>query len=100
MFAEDAPRCLAILHQAVRDRDPVALADGAHQLKTICRTVGANGLGTLLDEVEDAGRQRSLENGATRVTEVERRLRTVVIELQNSRGKWRGAPPAPSSSRS
>ena len=88
MFAQETPRCLAILHRAVDCRDPAALAACAHQLKSTCGTLGARNLGRLLEEVEAAGRAGAIDGCGSKLTEVERRVQSMLSELAEVEREW------------
>src|SRR5262249_18388294 len=76
LFAEDSPRLLSEIKQAVVRGEGVGLARAAHTLKGAASNFGAHGVVTLARRLEEAGRAERLAEAdviyVTLETEVER----------------------------
>lgn len=55
-FREDAEKAVDAIAQAMQARDATALVLPAHKVKSEARQFGAEALGALCEEIEDAGR--------------------------------------------
>ena len=60
-FLEDLPRQTAALKTAIHSGDPAVTASAAHRLKGAAGTIGGDALHQLLDEIERAGKNKSME---------------------------------------
>jgi two-component system, sensor histidine kinase and response regulator len=86
-FLESAPRCLAGIEEALRSEDAIRLAQEAHGLKGISRTIGALDQAVVCEALEAAARRGDLalaSSEAARVRMAWERLRTVLERLAYS----------------
>ena len=86
-FLESAPRCLAKIEEALRSHDTEKLADEAHGLKGISRTIGAQDQASACEALEQAARHGELRMAATEAARVEvewGKLRTVLEKFSYS----------------
>jgi two-component system, sensor histidine kinase and response regulator len=80
-FLESAPRCLAAIAKALRSGDALLLAQEAHGLKGISRTIGALDLAVACEALEAAARHGDLALASTEAECIEiawDRLRTAL----------------------
>jgi two-component system, sensor histidine kinase and response regulator len=86
-FLETAPRCLAKIEEALRSNDAEKLANEAHGLKGISRTIGAQDQASACAALEQAARRGKLAVAATEAARVGvewGKLRTVLEKFSYS----------------
>ncbi|MCZ2830789.1 response regulator [Modestobacter sp. VKM Ac-2986] len=84
LFVEQSPEMLAVVVDAMRDRDAVAVEATAHRLRGAAASLGAGPLARLCETLEDAGRARDLPPLAPLLSPLRRELevtRQVFTEL-------------------
>ncbi|MGO9923069.1 MAG: Hpt domain-containing protein [Isosphaeraceae bacterium] len=69
-FLESAPRCLARIEEALRSSDAQTLAEEAHGLNGMSRTIGAESQGLACAELEEAARRGDLAVAAVKAARV------------------------------
>lgn len=62
LFINDTPEQIKIMQSAVDSNNPVILHEVSHRLKSSSALIGALTLSSLFLELEDIGRQNTLEN--------------------------------------
>ncbi|HEX2569149.1 MAG TPA: response regulator [Polyangia bacterium] len=80
-FTEDTPQCMAQLRYGLNGGDPKEVAAAAHQLKSNCRTLGAERLSRLFEEMETTGRKGTLAGVARSMPGAEQGLARALNEL-------------------
>ena len=70
MLAEDIKIHIADLHQAVIDRDPIAIAHEAHYIKGSSANVGIVRIAKLAKQIEQLVREQSEQDPAPLVTQI------------------------------
>jgi HPt (histidine-containing phosphotransfer) domain-containing protein len=81
-YLEDAADLLAAMAQAVSNDDPESLQRAAHSLKSNSASLGARGLASLCQQVEQQARDGLLGPAAERVTSIEVAFVEVERELR------------------
>lgn len=69
-FLESAPRCLGVIEDAVRHGDAPTLANEAHGLKGISRTIGAGDLADACQALEDAAHRGDLKEAEVEIRRI------------------------------
>ena len=85
LFIETSAELIDKLRNGAATGNPVEIEDAAHTLKTSGANVGATTLNALCKDLEVMGRQKSIENAAELVTQVEIELEGVCRALTNIR---------------
>jgi two-component system, sensor histidine kinase and response regulator len=82
VFLNDSTERLKILHEAVTSGDAHTINREAHTLKSSCANLGAVNLSSLFKAMEDMGRNNSLENSPTLLTQIETELKVLENALR------------------
>jgi HPt (histidine-containing phosphotransfer) domain-containing protein len=81
LFRTHAPAALERLAAATRSRDPAAVAETAHAMKSLCRNVGAERLGNLLGDIELAAREGGAACSGEQLATLRTELDAVLLEI-------------------
>lgn len=81
-FVQDGNRRLTLLRTAVPTRDFDVIYAEAHGLKGSSRNIGANPLGDVCGHLEQAGRERKMDNLATLFAALEQEFAAACVELR------------------
>ena len=80
-FQFETSPLLAVMHQAVLERQPEQLGRAAHNLKGSSHNLGARRLATLSAELETIGKNRTVEGAAELLTRLKQEYRRVCQAL-------------------
>ncbi|HLT04089.1 MAG TPA: Hpt domain-containing protein [Pseudomonas sp.] len=87
-YLDDSEERLRALREALRQCDAGALARTAHSFKGSCSNMGAVGLAQLCLELEQAGREASLDQAATLLRKVELEISVVRVLFRAERRRF------------
>lgn len=87
-FVADSEERLRLLHQAQAEDDAQGLRLAAHSFKGSCSNMGAVGLAQLCLELEQAGREASLDQAATLLRKVELEISVVRVLFRAERRRF------------
>ena len=73
---------LQALRETIAGRDPVAMHKVAHSLKSSSATLGALALGSLFRDLEEKGRENSIDGAETILLEIEEQFQLVEAALR------------------
>lgn len=79
---DDGPRNFGLLDQSMVTNDFATFRRTAHNLKTVCSTVGASGLAGKFQELEEAGAAADLTSTGGLVQECRAIYRQLEVELR------------------
>ena len=79
LYLENAPQLIDNLRQAIADQDPAALHHNAHTLKGNSASLGARRLSAMSAELENIGRNGSVEGAPLLLADVEREFKRVRV---------------------
>jgi two-component system, sensor histidine kinase and response regulator len=82
-FLRASPNLLAALQAAVRSRDPEAIRQAGHAMKSSNGQVGAHRLAAMAHELEIYGAQGKIDAATSRLADLEREYRAVEEELKH-----------------
>jgi CheY-like chemotaxis protein len=90
-FIQDTPGYVEALRNSVNTHDASAVQRVAHTLKSSSANVGAYGMVTLCQTLEQQGKEQTLSDAATMVEQLAQEFCRVQLALEHKCGKARGA---------